>query len=119
MVVDHGLAKAELRRRLAAEAAQIARARGLIVSGAPRRLSAFAALPDDAFALLIDCLGAALARRTDPRATVRCTSGDGSFDIVCTPIDDASEAVVTTASGTFRGPDLELTISESWTGDPA
>jgi uncharacterized protein (TIGR02677 family) len=119
IVLDHGMAKAELRRRLAAESEQIAQARHLITSGHARRLSEFAALPDSAFAMLLDCLGAALARRTDPQGIVQCTSGDGSFLIICEPIANAPEAVITCSSGTFRGPDLMLTISESWSAGGA
>lgn len=119
IVLDHGLAKAELRRRLAAEAEQIAHARRLIISGQARRLSEFAALPDSAFAMLLDCLGTALARRTNPQAVVRCTSGDGSFTILCEPVAEAAEATITTLSGTFQGPDLLLTISESWSAGGA
>lgn len=114
VVLDHGLAKVELRRRLAVEAEQLSRARQLIASGQARRLSEFATLPDDAFGVMLDCLGAALARRSDPHGTVRCTSGDGSLTIVCEPLPEAPEAAVTTDSGVFRGPDMLLTISESW-----
>ncbi len=114
VVLDHGLEKIELRRRLAAEAEQLEQARRLIATGKARRLSEFAALPDGAFSIMLDCLGSALARRFDPQAVIRCTSGDGSLMIICEPLMDAPEATMTTSSGSFRGPDLLLTISESW-----
>lgn len=120
VVLDHGLAKLELRRRLAAEAEQLTRAREMIASGQARKLSEFASLPDDAFGVMLDCLGAALARRSGANAVVRCTSGDGSLTIICEPLPGAPEAAVTTASGVFRGQDMLLTISASWaSGDQA
>lgn len=114
VVLDHGLAKLELRRRLAAEAEQLERARRLIVTGRARRLSDFVSLPDQSFGIMLECLGAALARRTDPRGPVRCTSGDGSLSVVMEPLPDAPEARVTTPSGVFQGPDVLLTISDAW-----
>lgn len=118
-VLDHGLAKQEMKRRLAEEAAQMARAREMIAGGKARRLSDFSGLPDGAFALMLECLGAALARRIDPGAPVNCTSSDGSLAIVCEPVESPSEAVVLTEAGVFRGPDVLLTISDSWSADPA
>ena len=61
-----------------------------------------------------DTDGAGQPRRSGADTVVKCTSGDGSLTIVCEPLPDAPEAAVTTASGVFRGPDMLLTISESW-----
>ena len=60
----------------------------------------------------------ALARRMDSRAVVRCASGDGSLTILCEPVLDGPEAEITTPSGVFQGPDLVLTITDSWVGEP-
>lgn len=118
-VLDHGLAKDEMRRRLAEEAAQMERARELIATGEARHLSDFSALADGTFALMLDCLGAALARRTDPRQTIQCSSSDGSLMITCAPVAGAPEVAVMTEAGVFRGPDVVLTISDSWSEIPA
>src|SRR5690606_5473169 len=80
-VLDHGLAKVALRQRLAEEAAALERARACIATGRATRLSQFRLVDRRAFDLLLDCLGAALARRHDPRATIQAVSGDGSLAI--------------------------------------
>lgn len=116
-VLDHGLAKDAMKRRLAEEAAQLARAREMIATGRARRLSDFSGIPDGAFSLMLECLGSALAQRIDPAKTIRCSSSDGSLSIICAPPDDSSEAAVVTTAGEFRGPDVILTISDSWSSD--
>jgi len=114
VVLDHALAKAELQRRLAEEAAALQRARAAIATGRATRLSQFRITDPQAFGILLDCLGAALAARIDPRATVEATSGDGSLRVTCSPVADSGEMVLPAPGGELRGPDLELTIAEAW-----
>lgn len=114
VVLDHRLSKARLRERMAREAAQMQAARQLIASGGARRLGEFVLADDGAFDLFLECLGAALARRTDPRATIRCTSADGSLLIVAEPLPGAPWVCLRTGRGELLGPDMLLTISESW-----
>ncbi len=114
VVLDNTLLKARMRERMAQEAAQLLAARRLIATGRARRLRDFVVDHEGAFDLLLDCLGAALARRTDPCATIRCSSADGSLVIIAEPIPEAPCVTVRTSRGELSGPDLLLTISESW-----
>ncbi len=114
VVLDHGLAKAEMRRRLALEAAALARARAAIATGRVTRLSELEITDPLAFDVLLACLGAVLAERTDPLATVETVSGDGSLRVRCTPVADAPEVALAVPGGELRGPDLALQIEEAW-----
>lgn len=114
VVLDHGLAKEELRRRMAAEAAALSAARTMIAQGTARRLSEFVALDSRAFDLLLECLGAVLARGWPGQAGITVHSADGSLVIHGEPLADAPAVVLVTAGGVLRGPDLLLTIRESW-----
>jgi uncharacterized protein (TIGR02677 family) len=114
VVLDHGLAKDALRRRMAAEAAALRAARALIASGRARRLSDFLGLDERAFDLLLECLGAVLARRWDGHGVLIAHSADGSLAIRAEPLPDAPPVALPTATGTLHGPDLLLTISETW-----
>jgi|JFJP01.1.fsa_nt_gi uncharacterized protein (TIGR02677 family) len=114
VVADHTLAKAALRGRMAAEAEALRAARALIASGHARRLSEFVGLDERAFDLLLDCLGAALARRWDHAATIHASSADGSLRICAEPLPDAPPVRLATAHGELLGPDLLLTISDGW-----
>lgn len=118
-VLDHGLAKDEMRRRQAEEAAQMERAREMIATGKARRLSDFSGIGDKAFGLMLDCLGAALARRTNPAEVIQCSSSDGSLTITCEPVEGSPEVALVTECGVFRGPDVVLTIADSWSEVPA
>ena len=112
VVLDHGLAKLELQRRLAEEAAALARARALVATGQATRLSAIRLADPQAFAILLDCLGAVLAEgRADP---VRTSSTDGSLTILARPLPDAAPIRVIGPDGELHGPDYELTISDAW-----
>jgi hypothetical protein len=114
VVLDHGLAKAALRQRLAAEAEALRAARAAIASGRARRLSEFVGLDERAFDLLLECLGAVLARRWDAHATVSASSADGALRITAEPLPDAPPMHLPTATGVLSGPDLLLTISDGW-----
>ena len=114
VVLDHGLAKIQLHRRLAEEAAALHRARAAIATGRATRLSQMQVAEPQAFEVLLDCLGAVLARRVDPQATITANSGDGSLRITCTPLPDRPQMTLPGPLGDLIGEDLELTICESW-----
>ncbi len=114
VVLEHGLAKAAMHRRLAAEAAALARARAAIATGRVTRLSELEIADPLAFGVLLECLGAVLSQRTDPTATIDTVSGDGSLRVRCVPVVDAPEMVLPVPDGSLRGPDLELVIEEAW-----
>ncbi len=116
IVLDHGLEKLALRRRLAEQAEALRTARAWIASGRASRLSDFSGLPDASFRLLLDCLGAALVHGQEG-GPVHCLSEDGSLSIIAELVPGSPAGVVETPSGTLSGPDWLLTISESWQGE--
>jgi uncharacterized protein (TIGR02677 family) len=113
-VIDQSKAKGDLARLEADESQQIAHAQRVLASGRPMRLSDFGVLEPATFHLLLDLLGEALAIRTDPRQPVAAVSMDGALIIRLGPVDDATPlAEIGTSTGVLRGPDCEVTISNS------
>jgi uncharacterized protein (TIGR02677 family) len=104
-VVDRSADKARLAAAADAEAAQLAAARHVLTAAGSTRLSLLAALPRDAFDLLLDLLGEALARVVTPGEQVVATSVDGSIEIHLTPTGDGATATIETRDGALTGPD--------------
>jgi uncharacterized protein (TIGR02677 family) len=112
-VIDRSADKARLAALAQAEAAQLAEAERRLATGRRMRLSQIGTLDAVAFALLLDLLGEALARKTSAGEQVRATSADGSLEIVLSPTPDRQQAVIVTSDGTFSGPDHIVTISRN------
>jgi len=111
--IDYGKGKAQLAALTREEAAQIARARDWLARAEPLRLAALSGLERAAFDLFLDLLGEALARKERATDTVEAFSSDGQLRIVLKPIPGAPPATLTTAHGTFSGPDHFVTISHA------
>ncbi len=116
-IADRGPERALLAERLATEAAQTARARAALATDGTVRLSELAALDRDAFDLLLELLGEALAWPNPRGRPVEVTTGDGSLELVLTPTGDGTEAAVTTRDGTLRGPDHHVRITDLHAGE--
>ena len=106
-VVDRSKAKQQLAILAAEENRQIQAARRRLATDGRIRLSSIGQLEDDAFALFLDLLGEALARRGPAAETVVATSSDGALEIVLEPLPPDAEAmaVLETPRGRFSGPD--------------
>jgi uncharacterized protein (TIGR02677 family) len=109
-VVDRSVEKARLASAAEAEAAQLAAARQLLATTGPTRLSALGELPRDAFDLLLDLLGEALARKVTPDEEVVATSADGSVEIRMAPTGDGRTATIATSDGALTGPDHHVEL---------
>jgi uncharacterized protein (TIGR02677 family) len=110
-VRDRDAERAELARRLAAEAAQTRAARERLATGRPRRLSEIGELDRHAFKLFLNLLGEALTEQTAPDAPVERTTGDGSMAVTLEPLAADSRAVIDTELGRFAGRDHRITIT--------
>lgn len=109
-VIDRRHARRVLSERAAAEAEQTAAARARLVSDRPVALSQLDALDADAFALFLTLLGQALSARRPGEPATRTATGDGSLEILLSPIAGAGPVEITTEQGIFRGPDHLLHI---------
>lgn len=107
-IVDRSREKAHLAELAAAEAAQIGEARERLASGGFLRLSEIGHLDRDSFALFLDLLGEALARRSG-QAKVLANSSDGALEIELEPLDHGT-AVIETPHGRFSGRDHRVRI---------
>jgi uncharacterized protein (TIGR02677 family) len=109
-VIDRRRERQLLAERAAAEADQTAAARARLVSEHPVRLSQLRDLDANAFALFLSLLGQALSARRPDEPEIRTTTGDGSLEVLLTPLAGAGLVEVRTAQGIFRGPDHLLHI---------
>ena len=109
-VIDRRRARQLLAEHAAAEAEQTAAARDRLVTEHPIRLSDLGHLDADAFALFLALLGEALSAQHPGEREIRTTTGDGSLEIVLTPVSGAMSVEITTDAGVFRGPDHVLQI---------
>lgn len=75
------------------------------------RLSAFGRLPAGSFAELLALLGAGLDAPIGTDGTRRALSIDGRVEVVLRDPCDRRQAVLHTAGGALRGPDLLVSIS--------
>jgi uncharacterized protein (TIGR02677 family) len=107
-----------LRQREQAErlAAEDGLRTALATNGAVR-LSAFGRLPAETFAELLALLSAGLDAPIGTDGTRRALSVDGRVEVVLRDARDHRQAVLHTASGTLRGPDLLVSITLA--GQPA
>lgn len=103
--------RAELAKRLAAEAAQTRAARARLATGQPLRLSEIGHLDRHAFQLFLKLLGEALTTQTAPGAPVERETGDGSLRVRLEPLEAPVRAIIDTEFGRFAGRDHRITIT--------
>jgi uncharacterized protein (TIGR02677 family) len=120
-IADRSAQRVHLAELAAREAAETAAARSELACFRPLLLSDAGSLDTGAFKLFLGLLSDALAARTPGAERVETTTADGSLRIVLTGFGTASEAVLHTPEGTFRGPDLLLRIDDlaAWRDEEA
>ncbi|MCC5788398.1 MAG: TIGR02677 family protein [Opitutales bacterium] len=109
-MVDLSEEREHLERLAAEESRQIEAARERLALGRRMRLGDFETLDDFAFQLLLDLLGDALNRKTNPEAAVEVSSADGSLHIHLAPTQDDMVATIQSEYGDFHGRDHWITI---------
>jgi uncharacterized protein (TIGR02677 family) len=109
-VIDRRRERQLLAERAAAEADQTAAARAQLVTDHPVRLSQLGELDTDAFGLFLTLLGQALSARRPDEPETRTATGDGSLEILLSPIPAGGTVEIRTEQGVFRGPDHLLHI---------
>ncbi|HEX3620829.1 MAG TPA: TIGR02677 family protein [Acidimicrobiales bacterium] len=101
-----------LRQRAQAEALSAhERLRGALVTGGGIRLSQFRQLAADAFAELLQLLAVGLDAPVGSDGIRRALSVDGRVEVCLRDPGDQRIAVLSTAHGTLRGPDLIVSIA--------
>jgi uncharacterized protein (TIGR02677 family) len=104
--------RAYLARQLAEEAAELRAARATLATGDETRLSEIGRLDADAFSLLLELLGDALAAAPSPDEPVTTTTGDGSLRIELNPLGPETEATIAAPHGWLTGRDYRLRITD-------
>lgn len=110
-VADRSEAKAMLLARAREEAEQTAAARGRILTGGPKPLSAFGMLDAEAFGLFLGLLGDALAAMGPRATTSQVHTSDGELTVTLTRTPGAGLAVISTPEGELTGPDHLVDIA--------
>ncbi len=105
-------ARAYLARQLAEETEELRAARQALATGEETRLSAIGQLDSDAFSLMLELLGDALAAASSPEDAVTTTTGDGSLRIELTPLGSDTAATIATPRGWLTGRDYRLRITD-------
>lgn len=113
-VVDRSEQRHYLAELAAKEAAQARSARATLVAaaGTPVRLSDISKLDHDSFRLFVNLLGDALAAKPPGRDEVSTTTSDGTVAVRLVEIADCRIAEIHTDTGTFRGPDHLIQITD-------
>ncbi|MEN3356451.1 MAG: hypothetical protein V7637_433 [Mycobacteriales bacterium] len=109
-VRDVDAIKAARAEQALAERAELEAAWSMLDTGGPVRLSAFGRLDHAVFERLLDLLGRALDRPPGRTGARRSSTIDGRIEILLRPPADGATARLTTARGTFAGPDYEIEI---------
>jgi uncharacterized protein (TIGR02677 family) len=112
-VVDCSAEKQKILVMEAEEARQLHAAREKIASGQACRLSEFIDLDQSAFALLLECIGAALPYLGPGESRIETTSRDGTLLVCLEKIIDGSQIRLSTSDGVLVGPDFLLTITDT------
>jgi len=110
-VIDRSVEKAHLRELARAQAVQIERARQYLIDSGRCHLAALGPLNDASFRLFLELLGHALTQRPDRTGPIDVESADGTLRIRLEPVAAGGEVTLTTAEGSFRGPDHWITIA--------
>nr|WP_237519941.1 DUF2397 family protein [Streptomyces sp. HUCO-GS316] len=96
----------------AKQAQEIAAARTRLATDGTTRLSTLGELDPLAFGLFLQLLGDALATWRPGMTTTVATSNDGTMEIRLTALADGTTAEIRTPSGTFRGSDHLVEITD-------
>jgi uncharacterized protein (TIGR02677 family) len=119
-VTDRSAEREKLARQAAAEREQTDAARSRLATGRPVLLSELGPLDGAEFGLFLRLLGDAMAAGpAGPDGTIRTRTADGTMEIVLRPLPTAGMAEIHTADGVMRGPDHEITITDSVDVPPA
>lgn len=111
-VLDRSADKARLAARATHEAEQIGRARKILMTDGPLRLSEFAELDAHAFGLFLDLLGDALAARRPGAELAEVSAGDGGLRIRLRAIEGGPIVAIRSTRGVLRGRDHVVEIFE-------
>ncbi|MDT0329994.1 TIGR02677 family protein [Nocardiopsis lambiniae] len=98
------------RERALAQRAEVERARRLLATDGPVRLSAFGGLEHDVFEELLSLLGRALSEPVSGDGARRALTSDGRMEIVLLAAGDGRVATLRTPLGVFTGPDHVVSI---------
>lgn len=98
------------KKRALAQRAEVERARRLLATDGPVRLSALGGLDHDVFEELLALLGRALSEPADGDGARRALTSDGRLEIVLSAPPDEREATLRTPRGVFTGPDHVVSI---------
>jgi uncharacterized protein (TIGR02677 family) len=113
-IIDRSAELAQLSALALEEEQQTLAARRALATGRPRCLSELPFLEERELEVLLDLLGEALTSEPDVSQNLEATSEDGTLLItLAAPIPSTQNAVVETRSGTLRGPDYTVTITEA------
>ncbi len=107
---DRSEARRLIATQLAAEHAQLARARDKLAHGRALLLSELGFLDRHEFRLLLSLIGEALAAQPTPDSTIERHSGDGLLHIRLEPLGPHTRAEIETELGVFAGRDHRLTV---------
>jgi uncharacterized protein (TIGR02677 family) len=110
-VADSARWRAQRQRAQAEALAAEETVRGALVTGSSVRLSAFGRLSAESFSELLALLSAALDAPIGADGARRALSADGRVEVVLRDAHDRRQAVLHTAAGTLRGPDLFVSIT--------
>lgn len=105
--------RAARREQIRAEAAQAARARGVLITQGPARLSDYGRLDPVAFASLLSLLARALGARPDPDGVRRGMSTDGDLvvELRADALSQQRRASLATDAGVLHAPDFAVTVA--------
>ncbi|MGI8984757.1 MAG: TIGR02677 family protein [Acidimicrobiales bacterium] len=110
-VADPARWRAQRQREQAERLAADDGVRAALATAGAVRLSAFGRLPVEAFAELLALLSAGLDAPVGADGARRALSVDGRVEVVLRDPGDHRQAVLHTAGGTLRGPDLLVSIT--------
>lgn len=114
-VIDRSAEKELLAQLEKEEAEQMAEAQKFLAQSRRMRLSELGVLQrPEAFRLLLDLLGKALAAKTRAEDSVTARSSDGALRIVLEPAGDGGQVTLATPGGDFSGEDHYITISRDF-----
>jgi uncharacterized protein (TIGR02677 family) len=111
-VADRSRDRLLLARLAARQSQQTVAARARLATGRPTKLGELGELDPDAFDMFLALLGDALAARRPNRREVTTTTTDGTLAVRLLALADAPAIEIHTPSGTFRGLDHVIEISD-------
>jgi len=119
-IKDRSAERSRLAEQVTAEREQAEAARRRLATGHPARLSTLGELDHDEFSVFLRILGDALsAGPAGPDGVVTTRTADGTLEIVLRPLTNGTIAEIVTREGVLRGPDHEITISDTTEPLPA